>query len=45
MLLHAGRLIASGLSVTEACAVALALPLSDDADVREALMKAIESCL
>ena len=45
MLLHAGRLIASGLPVAKACAAALALPLTDDLDAREALEKAIDSCL
>lgn len=45
MLIHAGLLIAKGVPLGEACQVALVLPITDDADVREALNSAIAACV
>jgi nitric oxide reductase NorQ protein len=41
MIIQAGRLIARGISVEEACQVALVLPITDDADIRDALTETI----
>jgi nitric oxide reductase NorQ protein len=41
MLIQAGRLIARGVPIEEACQVALVLPITDDADIRDALTEAI----
>lgn len=41
MLVHAGRLIAGGLSFDLACHAALILPITDDPDIREALRQAV----
>ena len=45
MLINAGKLIVSGLPAGEACDVAIVRPLSDDADVRDALYGAISACM
>ncbi len=45
MLIHAGRLAARGVALEAACRVALVLPITDDADVREALSAAIAACV
>lgn len=45
MLIHAGRLAARGVALEAACRVALVLPITDDADVREALSAAIAACI
>jgi nitric oxide reductase NorQ protein len=41
MIIQAGRLIARGVPVEEACQVALVLPITDDSDIRDALTEAI----
>lgn len=45
MLIHAGRLIARGVALEAALRAALVLPITDDADVRDALTSAIAACL
>ncbi|MBZ0227177.1 MAG: CbbQ/NirQ/NorQ C-terminal domain-containing protein, partial [Bauldia sp.] len=45
MLIQAGRLIARGVSIEEACQVAMVLPITDDPDIREALTEAIAASL
>ncbi|HYG89447.1 MAG TPA: CbbQ/NirQ/NorQ/GpvN family protein [Azospirillum sp.] len=45
MLVHAGRLTARGVPLEDACRVALVLPITDDADVRDALSAAIAACV
>ena len=45
MLIHAGRLLAKGISMEAACRVALILPITDDLDMREALSAAVGACL
>ncbi|MDX5362204.1 MAG: CbbQ/NirQ/NorQ/GpvN family protein [Alphaproteobacteria bacterium] len=44
MLIHAGQLVARGVSLGEACQVAIVLPITDDPDIRDALGAAIEAC-
>jgi nitric oxide reductase NorQ protein len=44
MLIHAGQLITRGISLGEACQVALVLPITDDIDMRDALTSAIAAC-
>lgn len=44
MLVHAGALVAQGLSLLEAATMAIALPLSEDLEVREALLMALDVC-
>lgn len=41
MLIHAGRLIAGGIDVGDACETAIILPISDDPDIRAALREAV----
>ncbi|MCW2241684.1 CbbQ/NirQ/NorQ/GpvN family protein [Azospirillum canadense] len=41
MLIHAGRLIARGIPLAKACEITLVLPITDDADVRDAFSAAI----
>jgi nitric oxide reductase NorQ protein len=41
MLIYAGRLIARGIAVAAACRIAIVLPITDDADIRDALASAI----
>jgi nitric oxide reductase NorQ protein len=44
MLIQAGRLIAKGVALPTACDVALVLPITDDADIRDALSQTIAAC-
>jgi nitric oxide reductase NorQ protein len=44
MLAHAGKLVANGISLREACTIALVLPITDDPDIRDALASAIAAC-
>ncbi|MCB1387768.1 MAG: CbbQ/NirQ/NorQ/GpvN family protein [Rhodobacteraceae bacterium] len=41
MLIHAGRLIAGGVEARAACSMALVRPITDDADMRDALDAAV----
>ncbi len=43
MLIHAGRLIASGIAPRAACAMALTRPITDDPDMRDALDAAVST--
>jgi len=45
MLINAGHLVAGGIAIDQACEVALVLPITDDADMRDALTAAIAACL
>jgi nitric oxide reductase NorQ protein len=45
MLIHAGRLTRAGLTTAAAVQAAIILPLTDDAELREALAAAIAACL
>ncbi len=45
MLIHAGRLALAGLGLEAAARAAVVLPLTDDAELREALGGAIAACL
>ena len=45
MLIHAGRLIARGVSLAAACDIALVLPITDDADLRDAFRAAIAAAI
>ena len=45
MLVHAGKLVGSGIPLSEACSIALVLPITDDPDMREALDAAIDACV
>ncbi|MCS0497145.1 CbbQ/NirQ/NorQ/GpvN family protein [Ancylobacter sp. MQZ15Z-1] len=45
MLIHAGRLAAGGVSLEAAVHAGIVLPITDDAEVREALGAAIAACL
>lgn len=45
MLINAGQLVAGGIALEQACEVALVLPITDDADMRDALTAAIAACL
>jgi nitric oxide reductase NorQ protein len=45
MLIHAGRLVLAGLQPEAAANAAIVLPLTDDAELREALGAAIAACL
>ena len=44
MLIYAAQLMSQGVSLEEACEVALVLPITDDHDIRNALSSAIEAC-
>lgn len=44
MLIHAGRLAAGGVSLEAAVHAGIVLPITDDADVRQALGSAISAC-
>jgi nitric oxide reductase NorQ protein len=44
MLIQAGRLVRRSVSLTDACEVALVLPITDDRDMRDALTEAIAVC-
>jgi nitric oxide reductase NorQ protein len=43
-LIYAGRLMARGATLEQACRSALVVPLTDDADLRQALSAAIDAC-
>jgi nitric oxide reductase NorQ protein len=45
MLIHAARLVGRGVPLAPALQAAVVLPITDDADVREALTAAIAACL
>ncbi|WP_371345543.1 CbbQ/NirQ/NorQ/GpvN family protein [Ancylobacter sp. IITR112] len=45
MLINAGRLIAKGVPPARACQFAMVVPITDDADIRDALTGAIDACL
>jgi nitric oxide reductase NorQ protein len=45
MLIQAGRLMSRSVPITEACEVALVLPLTDDPDMRMALGETIAACV
>ena len=45
MLIHAGRLVRAGLPLRAAVQSSIVLPITDNADIREALGAAIEACL
>ena len=44
MIVHAGRLIAAGISTGDALRASVVLPLTDDPDMREALEAIIDAC-
>lgn len=44
MLINAGLLMSKGVSFAEACQVAIVIPLTDDADLRDALRSAVAAC-
>jgi nitric oxide reductase NorQ protein len=44
MLIQAGRLVARGIDLRQACQVALVLPITDDHDLRDALTEAVAAC-
>ena len=44
MLIHAGRLMEAGLDLRQACQLALITPITDDADMRQALAAAVDAC-
>lgn len=45
MLIQAGRLMGQSIPLTEACEVALVLPITDDPDMRQALTEVIAACV
>lgn len=45
MLVHAGQLAAAGIALDQALTAAIVLPLTDDADMREALHAIVSACL
>lgn len=45
MLIHAGRLMAQGVDASEACSLALILPITDDPDMRVALQAVVDACV
>jgi nitric oxide reductase NorQ protein len=45
MLIHAGRLLAAGMRRRAAARAAVTLPITDDADMRDALERAVDACL
>ena len=45
MLIHAGRLVARGVSIAEACDATIVLPITDDPDIRDALKEAVAACV
>lgn len=44
MLVHAGKLMQNGIAAGAACRVALVQPLTDDADLSDALLASVEAC-
>jgi nitric oxide reductase NorQ protein len=45
MLIHAGRLVRAGMPIETATRSAIVLPITDDADMREALSGAVAACI
>ena len=45
MLIHAGKLVAKGVPLGQACEIALVLPITDDPDMRDALSHAIAASI
>ena len=45
MLVHAGRLLAAGVNMRDSVRAAIVLPITDDADMRDALERAVDACL
>ncbi|APO77183.1 denitrification regulatory CbbQ/NirQ/NorQ protein (plasmid) [Rhizobium etli 8C-3] len=45
MLVHAAMLVSRGISIEDACQMAIVLPITDDTDVRAALTAAISACI
>ncbi len=45
MLINAGMLVRRGIAIAAACEVALVLPITDDADMRDALKAAVDACI
>jgi len=45
MLIYAGKLIVRGLTISDACQIALVLPITDDPELRDSLTTAISSCI
>ena len=45
MIINAGLLASKGVSLAEACQVAVVLPITDDGEIRAALSSAIDACL
>jgi len=45
MLIHAGRLVRAGLPLAAAVRSSIVLPITDNADIREALSAAVDACL
>jgi nitric oxide reductase NorQ protein len=45
MLIHTGRLVASGVGLEAASQAGIVLPITDDPDMREALTAAVAACL
>jgi len=45
MLVHAAQLHSRGISLADACQVAIVLPITDDPDMRDALTAAIAACV
>jgi len=44
MLIHTGRLMQQGLTLPEACRLAMITPITDDPDMRAALEAAVDAC-
>ncbi|MEO1599780.1 MAG: CbbQ/NirQ/NorQ/GpvN family protein [Pseudomonadota bacterium] len=44
MLIHAGALLREGVPLSEACELALILPITDDPEMRDALAHAVAAC-
>ena len=44
MLIYAGKLLSRGISITEACQLALVVPITDDPELRDSLSAAIAAC-
>lgn len=44
MLIHVGKLLSQGIPLSEACEIALLLPITDDPDIRRALRTAVAAC-
>lgn len=45
MLIHAGQLLKQGIPLDAACRIALILPVTDDVDLRGALVAAVAACV